>query len=242
MSSMNDVYWLEQTSTDVPPEDKWLSEAEAARLERLRFAKRRNDWRLGRWTAKVAVSRCFGLPTHAPQLTRIEIAANGSGAPEALVSGFPQSVPISLSHRAGRAICAVAPGSAEIGCDLELIEPRSDAFVDEFFSALEIDAISQVGGRERAVVANALWSAKESTLKALRIGLAANTREIEVDLGYLVATSRVGGAWRPLQVRKAGGRRFRGWWETSDDFVRTVVTYPATGEPVSLLGLSQASF
>ena len=56
-----DVYWLEQVEGDVPPNDDWLSASEAACLARLRFAKRRADWRLGRWTAKCAVSEYLSL-------------------------------------------------------------------------------------------------------------------------------------------------------------------------------------
>ena len=36
---------------------------------------------------------------------------------------------ISLSHRAGRAICCVSTSIAALGCDLELIEPRSSGFI-----------------------------------------------------------------------------------------------------------------
>jgi 4'-phosphopantetheinyl transferase len=51
-----DVYWLDQTQADVPAGDEWLCAREAACLARLRFAKRRADWRLGRWTAKRALA------------------------------------------------------------------------------------------------------------------------------------------------------------------------------------------
>ena len=57
-----DVYWLEQSEADVPTADDWLSENEVARLNSLRVAKRRADWRLGRWTAKCAVAASLKLP------------------------------------------------------------------------------------------------------------------------------------------------------------------------------------
>jgi hypothetical protein len=37
----------------VPAENDWLSAIEGVCLNSMRFAKRRNDWRLGRWTAKL---------------------------------------------------------------------------------------------------------------------------------------------------------------------------------------------
>ena len=52
------VYWLEQTEANVPEDNTWLSPREVAFADRLRFAKRRADWRLGRWTAKRAGAAC----------------------------------------------------------------------------------------------------------------------------------------------------------------------------------------
>jgi 4'-phosphopantetheinyl transferase len=58
-----DIYWLEQTEADLPAENQWLSAREMLRLARMRFAKRRTDWRLGRWTAKRALAASLNLPT-----------------------------------------------------------------------------------------------------------------------------------------------------------------------------------
>jgi 4'-phosphopantetheinyl transferase len=120
-----DVYWLEQTDADVPTENQWLSAGEALFLGRLRFAKRRKDWRLGRWTAKNALAACLNLPCDPLALANIEIRAAASGAPEAFL--FNQAAPatISLSHRAGIAMCEVTLPGTGIGCNLEVIEPRS---------------------------------------------------------------------------------------------------------------------
>jgi hypothetical protein len=57
-----EVHWLEQTKADVPPQNDWLSPAETALLNAMRFAKRRTDWRLGRWTAKNAVAVYLNTP------------------------------------------------------------------------------------------------------------------------------------------------------------------------------------
>lgn len=58
------VYWLEHRAEDVPPMDDWLSAGETVSLNGFRFAKRRADWRLGRWTAKHAVASFLNLPAH----------------------------------------------------------------------------------------------------------------------------------------------------------------------------------
>src|SRR4029077_16922804 len=91
----------------------------------MRFAKRRNDWRLGRWTAKRMLAAHLHLPGDLSSLASTEILAAPSGAPEVLLSNQTAPVTISLSHSSGIAMCAVAFSGRSIGCDLELIEPRS---------------------------------------------------------------------------------------------------------------------
>ena len=127
-------YWLEQTEADVLAGDDWLSPGETRRLAEMRFPKRRADWRLGRWTAKCAVCACLD---RTGSLGDIEIRAAPSGAPEVFYANRPVDVEISISHRAGVACCVVARKIAAIGCDLELIEPRSSAFIADYFTVDE---------------------------------------------------------------------------------------------------------
>src|ERR1035437_513227 len=101
------VYWLEQSEADVPAENDWLSANEAVGLNGMRFAKRRADWRLGRWTAKRALSVYLDVPAHPQVLKKIEIRAAPSGAPEVFLGAQPAAVTISLSPGAGIAACAV---------------------------------------------------------------------------------------------------------------------------------------
>src|SRR5664279_4021770 len=118
------VYWLEQTQADVPRHDDWLSSFEAGRLSHMLVRKRRDDWRLGRWTAKRAVAEWAGVPAHSRALATIEIRPAQSGAPEVFVNNQPADVTISLSHRSGIGLCAMADAGVALGCDLELIEPH----------------------------------------------------------------------------------------------------------------------
>src|SRR6476469_10047436 len=80
------VYWLEQTQADVPAENDWLSARESVCLSGLRVAKRRADWRLGRWTAKCAVASFLNLSMDAQDLAQIEIRPASSGAPEIFIA------------------------------------------------------------------------------------------------------------------------------------------------------------
>ena len=243
-----DVYWLQQAEADVPATDDWLSENETVRLSSFRFAKRRNDWRLGRWTAKCAIAASLKLPNDPQSLRRIEIIPASTGQPEVTLHDQTETVTISISHRGGFALCAVAPGDIKLGCDLETIEPRSDAFIADYFTAKEQKLIAQTSGADRSLLVSLLWSAKESALKALHVGLRADTRSVEIkelDLhghGYGVtdAPSTEGSltsglsnitaaSWRALQVQCAGGTDLCGWWQHSNKIVRTIV---ATLPPV----------
>ena len=128
------VYWLEQKQADVPLDDDWLSPFEADRLSQMFIRKRRDDWRLGRWTAKRALAARACRLAHSWVLAAIEIRAAQSGAPEVFVNKHPADATISLSHRAGIGLCVVAPAGVGLGCDLELIEPHSDAFIADYFT------------------------------------------------------------------------------------------------------------
>lgn len=175
-----DVFWLQQSEADVPSEDSWLCESEAVQMSGFRFAKRRCDWRLGRWTAKCAVVASLNLPDDRRSLQRIEINPASTGQPEVTVLDSPKTVTISISHRSGIAICAVAVGNVKLGCDLEIIEARSDAFIADYFTHKERERIAQASRRDRHLLVSLLWSAKESALKAMHVGLRADTRSVEV--------------------------------------------------------------
>lgn len=237
-----DVYWLQQSEADLPATDDWLCESEAARLSSFRFAKRRADWRLGRWTAKCAIAATLKLPDDPQSLSRIEITPAATGQPEVTLHDQAEAVTISISHRGGFALCAVALGDVKLGCDLEMIEPRSDAFIADYFTEKEQTLIAQISAAERSLLVSLLWSAKESALKALHVGLRADTRSVEVsecDLhGYWCGETDVrsseanlpselsnisGTNWRALQIQCAGGTNFCGWWQHSNNLVRTIV-------------------
>jgi len=225
-----EVHWLEQTEADVPAENAWLSAGEIARLNGMRFAKRRNDWRLGRWTAKRALASYLNLPARPGVLNRIEIRPASSGAPEGFLADKPAALTVSLSHGAGRAFCAVAPAGLELGCDLEVIEPRSEAFLSDYFTAEEQALVARAPATDRARLSTLLWSGKESALKALHTGLRLDTRNVIVSPDD---ASFANNGWSRLQVRY-GGRIFHGWWQHIDNIMRTVVANSLPDSPIPL--------
>jgi 4'-phosphopantetheinyl transferase len=231
---MMEVYWLEQSDADVPADNSWLSADEAARLNAMRFPKRRDDWRLGRWTAKNALALYFlSLKVRAdPQvLASLEIRQAPSGAPEVFFQNKPAAATVSLSHRSGIAACAVACSSAALGCDLEIIEPRSEAFISDYFTPAEQSFVAEASGVDRIRLLTLLWSAKESALKALHVGLRIDTRDVIVSPGDAAFDFD---GWGPIVVRHSDHRIFCGWWQHTDGMVRTLVAAPPPNPPIRL--------
>jgi len=204
---MRGTSWLARGEIHLPPGDDWLSASERAHAGRMRFAKRRTEFLVARWTAKQAM----GLVHPGVEPGRFEVRHHPSGAPEPYLDAAPLDLGMSLTDRAGWAVCLLGPG--RIGCDLELVEPRSAAFVRDFFTPAERD---RVGTDD--LMANLFWSAKESALKVLRTGLRRDTRSVEVTADDAPGPGR----WAPLTVRASEGTVFPGWWTRYGAFLLTV--------------------
>ena len=215
---------------DLPPGLDWLGATEKEHLASLRVEKRRREWLLGRWTAKQALLRAPDCQLAAKEPSQLEILPSQKGQPKVYQLGQPDSISLSLSHRAGSALCMVWSGGS-LGCDLELVEERSAGFVEDYFTASEQSTIRAAGTEEAALMANSLWSAKESLLKLLGIGLTADTRLLTVQEGPEPSME----GWRPFTVSYAErSGLFRGWWLRREEWVLTVATDPASGPPVEI--------
>lgn len=216
------VRLAEVHAADVPAHDGWLTPAERDVLATLRVAKRRDDWRLGRWAAKRAVARALAdgddeLPPH-----RIEVLAADDGAPEAMVHPVMpmpgrddrgSRVSVSISHSRGIGLAAAAPGRIALGVDIEAIAPRSDRFIEDYFTSEEAVRVRNAPPADRPLLANLTWAAKEAALKALRTGLRLDTRAVVVE--------EIGP--EDFVIRVPGGEHWRGIWRAAGGMVRTVV-------------------
>jgi 4'-phosphopantetheinyl transferase len=226
---MVDLFWIEQTAVDVPPGDRWLGPREKARLSELRIPKRRDDWRLGRWTAKLAVASYLDLGQ--PDLSSLEVLPDLSGAPLVYRDGHPVPVSLSLSHRESTGFCVVAEHDVPTGCDLELVEPRNDAFLADYFTSTEQAIVSGTPVEDRHAMLTLLWSAKESVLKALHEGLRMDPRDVSVSVEGFHGPQ---GRWNPFRARVTGWESFRGWWTRENYLIRTVTGVPPPNPPTPL--------
>lgn len=232
--------WLARGEVELPGHDRWLSVREREHLATIRFRKRRQEYLTRRWAAKHAVVEALelaeaGTPAAATVLATIEVRNRPSGAPWLAIGGEPAGVEISLTDRAGWAVCLVGrPAESEpLGIDLELVEPRTDRFVGDFFTEREQRWVrSLTAGDARDAAANLVWSAKEAALKVMQIGLRADTRTVEVTLDDALAD----GGWSPLTVTGTAGDRFHGWWRRDHAFVLTLAARTAFAPPEQLPG------
>jgi 4'-phosphopantetheinyl transferase len=222
------AYWLEQTEAGVPDDPWWLSPAERLWSSHFRIPKRRRDWLLGRWTGKLTLAALLDGPQ---TLSAIEIRPAADGSPLAFVHGSSARWSISLTHRGGAAACAAGPSDTALGCDLEIIEPRSDAFLADYFSAGEAGLSARLHGNERFRLAALLWSAKESVLKALHAGLRLDPRSVHVEAAG--ALELEDDQWHGFSSC-VGGQSFEGWWQCRGGFVRTLAASPPPAPPVPL--------
>ena len=219
------IHWLCEGS-DKDDDTSILSPDEAARYALLRTPKRRHDWLLGRRVAKRLIHAA--LVAHlgsAPLLHEIVVLAHADGWPQVSLPTLGPGAPpltVSISHSRNRAFCALLWGEDRpLGCDLEAIEPRSPGFVADYFTADERALMAATPAAQQPTLANAIWSGKEAALKAIRRGLAEDTRLVTC----LPVVEEADG-WRPLAYRWEAAERalppLAGRWREADGFVMTL--------------------
>jgi 4'-phosphopantetheinyl transferase len=254
------IQWLLEDSTQHPDIEQGLcpagllNGAEHRQFQMLRQPKRRREWLLGRWTAKrllqTLVAQRSGSAIAPTQLT---ILNTPSGAP--VVSGvWFENVTLSISHRGGYAFCAArlrplgcSTERCSLGADIELIEPRAHTFADSYFTAPECAALASAGDAGRDLMTTAIWSAKESALKAAHLGLLVDTRAVTC---HIAPTSLPAARWIPFGVswddRLLGGHPkpdVQGWWRSEQNYVLTIAAkHAADGMPAPAPIASEGAF
>lgn len=243
------IEWLIQRASDdpqvaagLPPEDL-LSAPETVVYNGLYSAKRRNDWLLGRWTAKRLV-QAAAEKSGGPRLScrEISILAAKDGSPEVWVGeegDFRRgNFNISISHSRDVSLCAAiphpgveVPAAHLLGADIEAIESRSDRFIQDYFTEEEKGLVRQAPTERIDCLITAIWSGKEAALKAVRQGLRLDTRMVSCHLTYPGASEYKQESlnWSPFTVRWIGPQaktnypQLTGWWRIWQDFVLTLV-------------------
>ena len=230
------MQWLARGEPHLPPTTDWLTDYEARRASSMRFTKRRTEYLVRRLTAKHAVLTTLGWEADVSTLARVAVPNRLTGAPYVEVDGEPLGLDVSLTDRAGWGVCLVGSDLGAVGCDVEIVEPRSDGFVRDFLTPAEQQVVTGASDDEgRMLLANLFWSAKESALKVLRTGLRRDTRSVEVRLAD--PDQRADGVWSPLEVSSRqpdAETRFPGWWLREGVWLLSVCYAESGPEPRAL--------
>ncbi len=209
----------------------FLAPEECDTLATLRFPKRRRDWLLGRLTLKrlVAHHTARRMRRELP-LSQIIVERDPSGAPciRGADSAFPAGC-VSLSHSCGVAVAALCDAPNQVvGVDLERIEQRHPSFASDFLSDEERITLLETTMAHDLLVTT-LWSAKEAAVKALRVGLAIDTRRLTCRIHVRKR------GWASLEMvadrhdTLPGLEALTGAWRRYGDFVLTVAHSRSTG-------------
>lgn len=223
------IHWLVQTVEAHPsltegiPPPGILSKLEAAHFTTLKTLKRRSDWLLGRLTAKQLLQSVLEKGGELLPLDVLSVLRGLDGAPVAWVNGCADCT-VSISHSWGRAFCAVVEQADwPLGVDIERILPRNPAFVADYFTDLEAQLVENCPCPE--LLMNAIWSAKESVLKALHLGLKADTRAV---VCLIEVEETPPEEWTPFTISYEADRLpglappLVGWWRVMDGYVLTM--------------------
>lgn len=228
-----------------PPD--FLSASERRIYAGFRVEKRRREWLLGRWTAKHLLRRqpAYGTtPLHA-----IVVANDPDGAPYFSIEHGRLPLSLSVSHREDKSFCALSVEYI-VGADVERVEPRAAAFVEDFFTVGEVARVRAGPESLRDLLIAVIWSAKESVLKALREGLRVDTRRVEIGrvegismpgqipdvkrrLGGLTSHASRFTEWHPVQVACTlpGAPTFKAWWRPHGEDVLTLAVKECLSQP-----------
>jgi 4'-phosphopantetheinyl transferase len=206
-----------------------LAQEELSRFEAFRVPKRRHDWLIGRWTAKHLVRRYLAESGAAPPpLNAILVLADPDGAPYAACAGTGgvERLPVSLSisHSGEHGFCALSNlDQTVVGVDIEAIEPRPVSLVEHFFTDEEHAAVRRAEPEARDQLITLMWCGKEAILKALRLGLRADTRRVRGEFGALAGTQ----SWQSVRVwvdpaLQRDEAQLSLWWCVRENYVLTV--------------------
>jgi len=225
------IQWLVQSATEhgdlargIAPSGL-LHPVEQRRLAELKLSKRRSEWLIGRWTAKHLLQACLQRDWHVHlPLSAIRIYQDTRGAPVAMVDCGSRiaewSISISHSHDCGFS-AALPDGAIGLGADIEHVEPREWSFVEDYFTPDEIERVLVVPTAQRETLITAIWSAKESALKALHLGLTIDTRRVHCAIDPRDYSDR---DWLEFSITRMSSypKTLRGWWRTWGEYVLTL--------------------
>jgi len=165
------LWVLRPDAVDLPPllraAERLLTPEERARRDRFALEEPRVAFVLGRGMVRTSLARCTGV---APGQVRLRIGPHGR--PE--LDGESGSPPVrfNLTHTRGLVACALAR-AARVGVDAEDLDRGLDhgAIARRHFAPAEVEQLRGLSGEPLRRRFFALWTLKESYLKARGEGI-----------------------------------------------------------------------
>jgi 4'-phosphopantetheinyl transferase len=168
-----DLWCIELEADPAGADEPILSADERKRAARFVFHRDRERFIAAHAALRRVLARYAGRDA-----AELRFAADPNGRPR-LIGEFPFD--FNLSHSGALALIGVA-ARGPIGADIEVLRPveDADAIASRVFSASEAAAIAAVDPAQRDRAFLTCWTRKEAFLKALGLGLIADTRCVEV--------------------------------------------------------------
>jgi phosphopantetheinyl transferase len=159
--------------------------------------------------------------TESLPLSSIQIQKEASGAPFVVVDCVGR-LPgcLSISHSNGNVFIGYTEETSRFGVDLEMVEERSKEFVQDYFTETEIEHLEACAQDHKPSMITMLWSAKEASLKAARLGLKLDTRKIEITPQ---ACFEISPFWQTARIDclELGLDFPRLYWRSEEGFIQT---------------------
>ncbi|MGR9375580.1 4'-phosphopantetheinyl transferase family protein [Rhizobium leguminosarum] len=200
-----------------------LSSDERDRAATYRFERDRASFIAGRYLLRQLLSLQTGISP-----SKVPLSPDRHGKLRLEGRDRPQ---FSLANADGLVAVAVASGCDYVGIDCERVDAEiEEAAVDSYCSADERRWLAELPARERARGAIALWTLKESHLKALGVGLRVDPRNVAF-------------SWKDGIPVITGGDRDRRWHhrlvESGSQHVVALAACSQSGLPGILIRLFQ---
>jgi phosphopantetheine--protein transferase-like protein len=216
--------------------DKYFSLEEQAEYSRFKVIKRQFEWIYSRIISKKMINQI--LKAEKLNFHDIRIQKEETGQPYIyLTRQCRLEGKFSLSHSNGYVFCGYTPAEELIfGFDLEKIEAHSLEFVQDYFTSREIEHYIILDGKDKNEYTTMVWSAKESVLKTLGLGLSIDTRKVEIIPSE--DSSRLTG-WNSCSVKLENKMNFimNVYWQKIDGFIRTICV--PEDVPIQLIEIHQ---
>ena len=149
-----------------------LNEKEKSHYDTLKYEKRKSDYLIGRYTAKIAVNELLRIDLKSIQID------NG-------IFNFPivrgkqiRNVQVTLTHCEDISIAIAFPEDHPIGVDLEKIDRNKMKLVKEIVNEKELALQEELNEFE---MFTSLWTVKEALSKILKTGFTCNLQVFEVE-------------------------------------------------------------